>query len=111
MRHRNRIIRRLRIERDRLQTRLNTNSKIYHSLLSSVQTYRSEPTPEGALQYVKYLEERNKTLFKYNCELDRERQLLQGRVGYFESERCLHMCIIAVLLICVLGMAVRIFFF
>ena len=111
MRHPNRIIRALRKERNRLRQQVNANAKLYQSLTSSVQSYLGDTTPEGALSYVQFVESKNKRQKEQIHEQERTISRLMAREEDLECDRMVHVCIIAVLMLCVAGLAVKILFF
>lgn len=103
MRHRNRIIRSLRQENARLRQQLAEDDKKYQSVISEVRSYAGSVSPRAAIDFVHYLECRNRhqaeQLEAYEHDLD----TLRLRADDLRADRCVHVILILVLLLLLVG--------
>lgn len=87
MRHKNRIILRLRHERNQLREQVRLDARTYENLTASIQQYSYEHSPQGALKYVRYVEQKN---LNQTMEIERLEEIVESKNEEMEQMRTQH---------------------
>lgn len=106
MRHPNRIIRRLRHERNQLREQVIVNEKTYRHLLDKVCHYKQEDRASNVLSYVRNIEERNRNQSQQIMHLEQVASRYVTKCQKLEQDHDIDLIIIIGLVVLLILVAV-----